>query len=85
MLPFLSLVLSRLFIYTESVSKFENKFLKNHSTETKLALSHSKSINYNKNMVLISYDSRKVFKIVNKILPILTNTLHFKLCYLFKK
>ena len=68
-----------MFIFKKSVRKFEKKFLKNPSTETKLALSlarknykctisRSKSIYYNKQIALISSDPRKLFKIANKIL-----------------
>ena len=70
-----------LFIFKKSVRKFEKKFLKNLSTETKLALSlarkkykstisRSKSIYYNKKIALISSDPRKLFKMANKILSL---------------
>ena len=76
--PFSSWFSHELFIFKKSVRKFENKFLKNPYTETKLALSlvrknykytisRSKSIYYNKKMVLNSSDPRKLFKIANKL------------------
>ena len=77
--PFSPWFSHELFIFKKSVSKFEKKFLKNPSTETKLALSlarqnykstisRSKSIYYNKKIALISSNPRKLFKIANKIL-----------------
>ena len=70
-----------LFMFKKSVRKFKKKFLKNPSTETKLALSlakknykstisRSKSIYYNKKIALISSNPRKLFKIANKILSL---------------
>ena len=77
--PFSPWFSHELFIFKKSVRKFEKKFLKNPSTETKLALSlarknykstisRSKSIYYNKKIALISSNPRKLFKIANKIL-----------------
>ena len=77
--PFSPWFSHELFIFKKSVRKFEKKFLKNPSTETKLALSlarknykstisRSKSIYYNKNIALISSNPCKLFKIANKIL-----------------
>ena len=71
-LPFSPWFSHELFIFKKSVRKFEKKFLKNPSTETKLALSlarnnykstisRSKSIYYNKKIALISSDPRKLF------------------------
>ena len=68
----------KLFIF-KSVRKFEKKFLKNPSTETKLDLSlarkndksiisRSKSIYYNKKIALITSDPHKLFKMANKII-----------------
>ena len=77
--PFSPWFSHELFIFKKSVRKFEKKFPKNPSTETKLALSlarknykstisRSKSIYYNKKIALISSNPRKLFKIANKIL-----------------
>ena len=77
--PFSPWFSHELFIFKKSVRKFEKKFLKNPSTETKLALSlarknykstisRSKSIYYNKKIALISSNPRKLFKIANKML-----------------
>ena len=77
--PFSPWLSHELFIFKKSVRKFEKKFLKNPSTETKLALSlarknykstisRSKSIYYNKKIALITSNPRKLFKIPNNIL-----------------